>query len=138
MKIGIANDLPIATQLLRRVVLLRPETTIAWTARDGAEAVAMCAKETPDLILMDLIMPNTDGVQATRQIMAKTPCAILVVTTSIDINADRVFEAMGYGALDAVDMPVLGTMDLRESAAALLALIDRVAQMNASRATASA
>jgi two-component system response regulator WspF len=93
----------------------------------------MCAKETPDLILMDLIMPNTDGVQATRQIMAKTPCAILVVTTSIDINADRVFEAMGYGALDAVDMPVLGTMDLRESAAALLALIDRVAQMNASR-----
>ncbi|HVS22199.1 MAG TPA: chemotaxis response regulator protein-glutamate methylesterase [Gammaproteobacteria bacterium] len=133
MRIGIANDLPIATQLLRRVVLLRPETTVVWTARDGAEAIAMCAKDTPDLILMDLIMPITDGVQATKQIMAKTPCAILVVTTSIDINADRVFEAMGYGALDAVDTPVLGTQDLRESAKPLLALVDRVAQMNASR-----
>ena len=133
MRIGIANDLPIATQLLRRVVLLRPDTTVVWTARDGAEAIAMCAKDTPDLILMDLIMPITDGVQATKQIMAKTPCAILIVTTSIDINADKVFEAMGYGALDAVDTPVLGAQDLRESAKPLLALVDRVAQMNASR-----
>ena len=133
MKIAIANDLPIATQLLRRVALLRPGTTIAWTARDGAEAVTLCAKDTPDLILMDLIMPNMDGVEATKQIMAKKPCAILVVTSSIDINADRVFSAMGYGALDAVDMPVLGAKDLRESAAPLLNQIDRVAQMNAGR-----
>ncbi|HEY3517424.1 MAG TPA: chemotaxis response regulator protein-glutamate methylesterase [Gammaproteobacteria bacterium] len=133
MKIGIANDLPLATQLLRRVALLHPGSTIAWTARDGVEAVAMCARETPDLILMDLVMPNMDGVEATRQIMAKTPCAILVVTTSIDINADRVFGAMGYGALDAVDSPVLGKVDLREAAAPLLAHIDRVAQMVASR-----
>jgi two-component system response regulator WspF len=133
MKIGIANDLPLATQLLRRVVLLHPGASVAWTARDGAEAVAMCAKETPDLILMDLVMPNVDGVEATRQIMAKTPCAILVVTTSIDINADRVFGAMGYGALDAVDSPVLGKTDLREAAAPLLGHIDRVAQMIATR-----
>jgi chemotaxis response regulator CheB len=133
MKIGIANDLPIATQLLRRVVMLRPGSSVVWTARDGAEAVAMCARETPDLILMDLVMPNVDGVEATRQIMAKTPCAILVVTTSIDINADRVFGAMGYGALDAVDSPVLGNMDLREAAAPLLAHIERVAQIVASR-----
>jgi len=133
MKVGIANDLPIATQLLRRVVMLRPETTVVWTAKDGAEAIAMCAKETPDLILMDLIMPNVDGVEATRQIMSKTPCAILVVTTSIDINADKVFQAMGYGALDAVDSPVLGNLGLRESAAPLLAQIERIAQMNASR-----
>lgn len=133
MKIGIANDLPLATQLLRRVALLHPGSTIAWTARDGVEAVAMCARETPDLILMDLVMPNMDGVEATRQIMAKTPCAILVVTTSIDLNADRVFGAMGYGALDAVDSPVLGKMDMREAAAPLLAQIERVAQMVASR-----
>jgi two-component system response regulator WspF len=133
MKIGIANDLPLATQLLRRVALLHPGSTIAWTARDGVEAVAMCARETPDLILMDLVMPNMDGVEATRQIMAKTPCAILVVTTSIDINADRVFGAMGYGALDAVDAPVLGKMDMRAAAAPLLAQIERVAQIVASR-----
>jgi two-component system, chemotaxis family, response regulator WspF len=133
MKVGIANDLPIAMQLLRRVLLLRPGTTIAWVARDGAEAVAMCAKETPDVILMDLVMPNVDGVEATRQIMSKTPCAIILVTSSIDINADRVFGAMGHGAVDAVDMPVLGSLDLRTSAAPLLAQLDRVAQIIASR-----
>ena len=42
-------------------------------AQSGAEAVELCAKETPDLILMDLIMPGMDGVETTRRIMASTP-----------------------------------------------------------------
>ncbi len=42
--------------------------------------------------------------------MAATPCPILVVTASVDDNAGRVFEAMGFGALDAVDTPALGSV----------------------------
>jgi two-component system, chemotaxis family, response regulator WspF len=133
MRIGIANDLPTAAEALRRAVLLRPGTQVAWIARDGAEAVALCAKDTPDLILMDLIMPRLDGVEATRQIMAKTPCAILVVTSSVGTNAQRAFEAMGHGALDAVDTPAIGRGEPSANAAALLATIDRVARINATR-----
>jgi chemotaxis response regulator CheB len=127
MKVGIANDMAIVAEALRRAVLLRPDTQVAWIARDGAEAVAMCARDTPDLVLMDLIMPRMDGVEATRRIMASTPCPILVVTSSVGTNAQRVFEAMGHGALDAIDTPPLGAGELSANAAALIAVIDRIA-----------
>jgi two-component system, chemotaxis family, response regulator WspF len=133
VKIGIVNDLPIALEALRRVLALRPDHVMIWTARDGAQAVALCQQETPDLVLMDLIMPTTDGVEATRQIMAATPCAILIVTASVSAHAARVFDAMGYGAIDAVDTPVLGRGDLPESAAAFLHKIDTVAKLVGTR-----
>lgn len=129
MKIGIVNDLAAAAEALRRVVGLRPEDRVVWIAANGVEAVDLCQHETPDLILMDLVMPQMDGVEATRRIMASTPCAILVVTASVGANAGRVFEAMGYGALDAVDMPVLGVGDLRRSAAPLLAKIGIIGRL---------
>jgi len=129
MKIGIVNDLPAAVEVLRRTVLSRPEHQVIWIARDGAEAVAMSTKATPDLILMDLIMPGMDGVEATRRIMAATPCAILVVTFSVGVNGVRVFEAMAQGALDAVETPSLGVGNLHESAAHLLAKIDTVGKL---------
>lgn len=134
MKIGIANDLPLVAEGLRRAALLRPGTEVVWIARDGAEAVELCARRTPDVILMDLIMPRMDGVEATRRIMTATPCAILVVTSSVGGNAQRAFEAMGHGALDAIDTPVLGAGDLRANAVVLLAMLDKVAKIIATRA----
>jgi two-component system response regulator WspF len=105
MRIGIVNDLSLAVAALRRLVASVPGYEVAWTAADGAEAVEKCARDCPDLILMDLIMPVMDGVQATCTIMKNTPCAILVVTASVGGNASKVFEAMGCGALDAVGTP---------------------------------
>jgi two-component system response regulator WspF len=95
-------------EALRRAVVTVPEYRVAWVARDGAEAVEKCAGDCPDLILMDLLMPVMDGVEATRQIMARSPCAILVVTATVTGNISKVFDAMGSGALDAVCTPVLG------------------------------
>jgi chemotaxis response regulator CheB len=129
MKIGIVNDLPMAAEALRRVVALAPEHQVVWIAKDGAEAVELCAKKKPDLVLMDLIMPGMDGVEATRRIMASTPCTILIVTVSVDTNASRVFDAMGYGALDAVDTPALGSGDLLAGAAPLLAKINTIRRL---------
>jgi two-component system response regulator WspF len=133
VKIGIVNDLPLALEALRRVLALRPDHAVIWAARDGAQAVSSCARETPDLVLMDLVMPGMDGVEATKHIMAATPCAILVVTASVSANTARVFEAMGYGAIDAVDTPVLGRGDLQEGAAAFLHKIDTVAKLVGTR-----
>ncbi|MDP9084549.1 MAG: chemotaxis response regulator protein-glutamate methylesterase [Pseudomonadota bacterium] len=123
MKIGIVNDLQIAVEALRRVVAMDPAYEVIWTARDGAEAVALCAQKTPDLILMDLIMPGMTGVEATRQIMLGSPCAILIVTANVGANATRVFEAMSHGALDAVDTPIFGAGAPPVSASPLLAKI---------------
>jgi two-component system, chemotaxis family, response regulator WspF len=108
MRIAIVNDLTIAVTALRRVLQTVPGYQVAWVARDGKEAVAKCVQDTPDLILMDLLMPVMDGVEATRQIMLDCPCAIFVVTASTEKNVTKVYEAMGYGAVDAVDTPALG------------------------------
>ena len=71
MKIGIVNDLPMAAEALRRAIALEPKHEVTWVAHEGAEAVALCVQHTPDLVLMDLIMPGMNGVEATRQIMAR-------------------------------------------------------------------
>lgn len=106
LRIGVVNDLPIATEVLKRTLAGMPECRLAWTAADGAQAVARCREDTPDIVLMDLLMPVMNGVEATRQIMARTPCAILIVTATVAGNLSLVYEAMGFGALDAVNMPV--------------------------------
>lgn len=107
MKIGIANDVAMAAEALRRVVASTAEHQVLWIARTGLEAVQMCADSRPDLILMDLNMPELDGVEATRQIMERTPCAILVVTGRPQDNVNQVFRALGAGALDVTATPVL-------------------------------
>ncbi|MEI8233406.1 MAG: chemotaxis response regulator protein-glutamate methylesterase [Verrucomicrobiota bacterium] len=124
MRIAIVNDMPMAAEILKRAVLLRKQHEVAWVAYDGGEALEKCRADTPDLILMDLIMPKVNGVQATRAIMAECPCAILIVTVSVQGNARMVFEAMGAGALDAVDTPALGVENFEKVSAPLLAKLD--------------
>jgi len=127
MRIGIVNDVRAACEALRRVVDSLPDHEIAWMAADGVEAVAMAKRDRPELILMDLIMPHLDGVQATRQIMASAPCAILVVTATVSGNISLVYEAMGFGALDAVDTPMLGPAGAVCGAGALVEKIGMIA-----------
>ncbi len=108
MRIALVNDVKMAIEALRRVVESMPEASVAWIAEDGQQAVDKCQADRPDLVLMDLIMPQLDGVQATRQIMQASPCPILVVTATVTGNCSKVYEALGYGAVDAVNTPVLG------------------------------
>src|SRR5437867_11929600 len=129
MRIAIVNDVSLAVEAMRRVVAASHQHQLAWIARDGAEAVERCADDTPDLILMDLIMPNMDGVEATRRIMASTPCAIVVVTANVNNTTSKVFEALGAGALDAVNTPVMERPNAPEGAGALLAKIETIRKL---------
>jgi two-component system, chemotaxis family, response regulator WspF len=129
MRIAIANDTPLTVEAIRRVLLTQSEHEIAWVARDGEEAVLRCKRDLPDLILMDLMMPQLDGVQATRRIMTDTPCPIVVVTTSINDYSAQVFEAMGAGALDVVSLPAAGGFDSASAAKKLLAKVDTIRRL---------
>ena len=111
MRIAIVNDMLMAVEAMRRAVVSAGRHQVAWIALDGIDAVEKCAGDTPDLILMDLIMPRMDGIEATRRIMANTPCAIVIVTADVHNNSSKVFEAMGAGALDAVNTPVMEDAD---------------------------
>jgi two-component system response regulator WspF len=108
MRVAIVNDLALAREVLRRVVLSAPGYSVAWAAADGEEAVRRAAEDRPDAILMDLVMPRMDGAEATRRIMRQSPCPILVVTSTVSGNFELVYQAMGAGALDAVETPTLG------------------------------
>ncbi len=129
-RIAIVNDLAMAREALRRVVLQLPDVTVAWMANDGAEAVERAKADRPDLVLMDLIMPVMDGVESIRLIMRDAPCPILVVTATVEGNASRVYEAIGAGALDAVDTPRLGSNGTHGDKA-LLAKIAAVRRLTA-------
>ena len=130
MKIGIVNDMPMAVEALRRVLLASSEHQVIWTAGNGAEAVSHAAENRPDLILMDLIMPVMNGVEATRRIMQATPCNILLVTASISGNSGKVFEAMGAGALDVVATPQVQGTGKQNGTPDLLKKIDRIARIS--------
>ena len=134
MDIGIVNDLAICVESLQKVLKRVPEHRVAWVARNGKEAVELCMEQTPDLILMDLIMPVMNGVEATRKIMQSTPCPILIVTSTVTGNSSKVFEAMSAGALDVVATPVIGKTGESGKGEELLKKIYRIGQLTGSLA----
>ena len=129
MRIGIVNDLLVIAESLRRAVISTSEHQVVWVARSGPEAIELCARQTPDLVLMDLIMPGMDGVETIRRIMQATPCAILVVTATVEGAVGMVFEALGVGAMDAVDTPVLAGPGAEKGIRILLTKIDQIGKI---------
>jgi two-component system response regulator WspF len=129
MRIAIVNDLSLAREVLRRVVLSAPGYSIAWTAANGAEAVRLAAADRPDAVLMDLVMPVMDGVEATRRIMAESPCPVLVVTSTVSGNYTKVMEALSCGGMDAVNTPALGPGGVVLGGEGLLARLGKLARM---------
>lgn len=107
MRIAIVNDLALAISAIRRVIEHDGQHSIAWVARDGLDALVRLAADEPDLVLLDLVMPQLDGVQTTRRIREQSQCPILLVTAHAAGASGAIFEAMGHGALDVVALPLL-------------------------------
>ncbi|MEC7840409.1 MAG: chemotaxis response regulator protein-glutamate methylesterase [Chlamydiota bacterium] len=126
MKIGIVNDIPLTVKILDDYLYKHTNHEVVWRAFNGVEAVELCARETPDLVLMDLIMPEMDGVESTRLIMKNSPCAILIVTSSVKGNLSMVYQAMGHGALDVVKTPTIQVEGDIESTHDLLKKINTI------------
>ena len=127
MRIAIVND----TAERRGSDPARPRQppgrhSVAWSADAGADAVAMCESDRPDLLLMDLTTRGMDGVEAIRRINTASPCAILVIADAAETHSSKVFDAMGAGALDVVKIPCV---DGSNGAGAFVSKIDTVASL---------
>jgi NarL family two-component system response regulator LiaR len=96
-RVLIVDDHAVVRQGLRTFLEMQPDLEIVGEAGDGAAAVAAAAAKKPDVVLMDLVMPVMDGVEATRKIRADLPDARVIVLTSF-AGEDKVFPALRAGA----------------------------------------
>jgi DNA-binding NarL/FixJ family response regulator len=97
IRVLIADDHPFFRDGLRVLLEATPDTELAGEATNGDEAVALAAELAPDAVLMDLRMPGTGGVEATRKILERNPDAAVLVVTMVE-DDDSVFAAMRAGA----------------------------------------
>lgn len=97
LRVVIADDHPLVRSGLRAVLAAAPGIEVVAEASTGLEAVTAARSLRPDVVVMDLQMPQTDGIEATRRIVAASPeVAVLVLTMFEDDNS--VFSAMRAGA----------------------------------------
>src|ERR1041385_6251100 len=94
----LTDDHAIVRKGVRALLSTEPNIQIVGEASNGAEAVAEAEALCPDVIMMDLMMPKLDGIEATRQITAKNPDARVIVLTSFAAD-EKVFPAIKAGAL---------------------------------------
>jgi len=97
MKVIVCDDQAIVRDGLELLLKLEPDFEVVGLAQDGAEAVELAAKTEPDLVLMDLKMPCTNGVEATRRILAQRPQTKVLVLTTFD-DDEWVVDAIRAGA----------------------------------------
>jgi DNA-binding NarL/FixJ family response regulator len=97
MKILICDDQAVVRDGLELLLKLEKDMEVVGTAVDGAEAVELAGKKQPDLVLMDLKMPGTNGIEATRQIRSRFPAMRVLVLTTYD-DDQWVFDAIRAGA----------------------------------------
>jgi len=97
MKIIICDDQAVIRDGLEMLLILEKDIQVIGSAPDGAEAIELAAQKQPDLILMDLTMPGTNGIEATREIRARFPQIKILVLTTYD-DDEWVFDAIRAGA----------------------------------------
>jgi len=97
MRIAIVDDDPLVRMGLRAIVGSEPGWEVVAEAGDGNEAIAVVREHQPDVVLMDVRMPNLDGLAATRAITADLPSVKILVLTTFEVD-EYVFDAMRAGA----------------------------------------
>ena len=97
LRVLIADDHPLFRAGLGAMLASAPDTELVGEATTGREAVSLAAELGPDLIIMDVQMPQTDGIEATRKIARDSPEINILVVTMFEDDA-TVFQAMRAGA----------------------------------------
>ncbi len=101
-RVLIIDDSSFMRMLIRGILSKDAAIEIVGTAADGVEGVEKAQALKPDLITMDVEMPRMDGITALKQIMAKAPTRVIMVSTLTNAGAQATFEALDAGAIDYI------------------------------------
>ena len=93
----LADDQPLLRRGFRMIIEAEDDLTVTGEAGDGGEAVDSARRNPPDVVLMDIRMPNTDGIEATRRIVAANPAVRVLILTTFDLD-EYAFGALRVGA----------------------------------------
>ena len=97
LKVILAEDHNIVRESLRHLLNKEPNIEVVGEAKDGRDAVRMCEELSPDLIIIDVLMPGLNGIEATRQIITKNP-KIKVIALSMYSDKRFILSMMRAGA----------------------------------------
>ena len=95
--IVVADDHEVVRAGFAAMLGTQPDFNVLGTAGDGAEAVRACRELRPDVVLMDIRMPGTDGIEATRQLTLDDQAPRVLILTTFDLD-EYVFDALRAGA----------------------------------------
>jgi NarL family two-component system response regulator LiaR len=97
IRVLVADDHAVVRQGLRTFLELQEDIAVVADAADGRAALAAVAEHEPDVVLMDLVMPGLDGIEAIRRIASERPRTRVIALTSF-LDDDKVFPAVRAGA----------------------------------------
>ena len=97
VRVLVADDQALVRSGFRMILDARPDLEVVGEAENGLQAVALATQLRPDVVLMDIRMPDLDGIEATKQIVAAVPETHVLVLTTFDID-EYVYGAIRAGA----------------------------------------
>ena len=97
IRVVIADDHLLVREGLRSILSVADDILLVGEARDGTEAIELAGTLSPDVMLMDLRMPNVDGIEAIRQIKARYPAIEVIILTTYDDDA-HILQGLRAGA----------------------------------------
>ncbi|GBF80762.1 response regulator [Aphanothece sacrum] len=115
IKVLLVEDSPVALGLFKKILQSSPEIEVVGTALDGNQALSMIPTLQPEVICTDLQMPGMDGFELIKQVMAKYPVPILVISNVVQqADIDNIFKVLQSGALDFMPKPQAATANEEE------------------------
>ena len=139
LRVLLVNDSATVRAALRIALESHPGVSVVGEVADGAMAASMTAALRPSVVLMDVVMPRTDGYQATRAIMTEAPTPVVMISAVEDASQESVvLRALGAGALSIVKLPAGPASGPSRSAwGGLVQLLRTMAQANVGAAPSS-
>ncbi len=104
-RVLVVDDSAFIRGVISRIVAADPSLVVVGTARDGREAVERAIELRPDVITMDVEMPVSSGIEATREIMAARPVPIVMLSSLTRSGAQPTIDALAAGAVDFITKP---------------------------------
>jgi two-component system, chemotaxis family, protein-glutamate methylesterase/glutaminase len=128
VRVLLVDDSPFIRRALERMLADQPDLQVVGAATNGREALDMVRTLSPDVVLLDINMPEMDGLETLRRLMQEAPTPVLLISTLAKPGAEETLRALELGAVDFLDKGSVGTaMDIYDLAPVLREKVRAVA-----------